>query len=83
MIEEKKVKIINELEGISEETLDDILFLIEESKKATYNGKKSIFNVLAESGIKPPLDRNKPRPEYVPIEVKGKPMSEMIIEDRR
>ena len=35
MVEEKRIKIINELENIPEEVLDNILILLEDSKKAT------------------------------------------------
>jgi len=83
MIEEKKIKVINELEGLSEKILDDILLLIGESKKTTISDNESINDYLSKRGIILPLSPRKQRIRHTPIEGKGKPASEMIIEDRR
>ena len=83
MVEEKKIKIINELENIPEEVLDNILILLEDSKKATIDDNESINDYLRKRGIIPPLNPRKQRIRHTPVEGKGKPASEMIIEDRR
>jgi hypothetical protein len=84
MIEEKRIRVMKEIDNVPEEVLDNILALVEESKKTSKEDDKSTIDILVKNGILiPPVDRKKPRPEYVPIKVKGKPMSEMIIEDRR
>jgi len=84
MIEEKRIRVMKEIDNVPEEVLDNILALVEESKKISKEDDKSTIDILVKNGILiPPVDQKKPRPEYVPIKIKGKPMSEMIIEDRR
>lgn len=84
MIEEKRIRVMREIESVPEEVLDNILSLVEESKKTSKDNNESTIDILVKSGVLiPPVNPQKPRPEYVPIKVKGKPMSEMIIEDRR
>lgn len=84
MIDEKRTRIIREIENASEEVLDNILLLMEKNKKVLKEDDKSTIDMLVRNGVLiPPVDPKKPRPVYVPIKVKGKPMSEMIIEDRR
>lgn len=84
MIEEKRIRIMKEIDGVPEEVLDNILALVEESKKTSKEDNESTIDILVKSGVLISLvNPKKPRPEYVPIKVKGKPMSEMVIEDRR
>ena len=84
MIEEKRIRVMREIESVPEEVLDNILTLVEESKKIAQKENESAIDILINSGVLiPPVNPKKPRPEYAAIKVKGKPMSEMIIEDRR
>ena len=79
MIEEKRIKIISELWHVSESVIDNILVLMEENKNTTEKIDESIRN----GKLKLPIKTEKQKVRRIPIKVKGKPMSEMIIEDRR
>jgi hypothetical protein len=84
MIEEKRIRIMREIESIPEEVLDNILSLVEESKKTTQKENESAIDYLVKKGVlKPPISSKKRRIRHTPIKGEGKPLSEMIIEDRR
>jgi hypothetical protein len=84
MIEEKREMIIRELNDIPENVLDNILALIEESKKPEKKDSESALDVFVKSGILiPPIGPPKAEAKHIAIKGKGKPLSEMIIEDRR
>ena len=84
MIEEKKNRIFGELDNVPENVLDNILALIEESKKPEKKDSESALDVFVKSGkLILPIKTEKPRVRRTPIKAGGKPASEMIIEDRR
>ncbi len=84
MIEEKKNRILGELDSVPENVLDNILALIEESKKPEKKDSESALEALVKSGILiPPIGPPKAKAKRIAIKGKGKPLSEMIIEDRR
>lgn len=84
MIEEKRDTIIRELNDVPENVLDNILALIEESKKPERKDSESALDVFAKSGkLILPVKTEKPESKRIAIKGKGKPLSEMIIEDRR
>jgi hypothetical protein len=84
MIEEKREMIVRELNYIPENVLDNILALIEESKKPEKKDSESALDVFVKSGkLILPIKTEKPRVRRTPIKASGKPLSEMIIEDRR
>jgi hypothetical protein len=79
MIEEKRFKIISELWHVSESVIDNILALMEENKNTTEKIDESVRN----RKLKLPMKTEKQKVRRTPIKGTGKPMSEMIIEDRR
>ena len=84
MIEEKRIRVMREIESVPEEVLDNILSLVEESKKTSQKENKSALDYMVRKGILiPPISSKKRRIRHTPIKGEGKPLSEMIIEDRR
>ena len=84
MIEEKRIRIMREIASVPEEILDNILTLVEESKKTAQKENESAIDYLVKKGVlKPPISSKKRRIRHTPIKGEGKPLSEMIVEDRR
>jgi hypothetical protein len=83
-IQEKKDEIVSVLDDLPENTLDHLLELIKEEKHQN-NTDESILKDMERRGIiKLPIGRKDGKKiRRTPIEGKGKPASEMIIEDRR
>jgi len=79
MIEEKRIRIISELWHVSESVIDNILALMEENKNTTEKIDESVRN----GKLKLPIKTGKQKVRRTPIKGEGKPLSEMIIEDRR
>lgn len=84
-IQEKKDEIVSVLDDLPESILDHLLELIKEEKKHQNNTDESILKDMERRGIiKLPIGRKDGKKiRRTPIEGTGKPLSEMIIEDRR
>lgn len=83
MIEEKRIRVMKEIDNVPEEVLDNILALVEESKKTLKENESALDYMVRKGILIPPISSKKRRIRHTPIEGKGKPASEMIIEDRR
>lgn len=84
-IQEKKDEIVSVLDDLPENTLDHLLELIKEEKKHQNNTDESILKDMERRCIiKLPIGRKDGKKiRRTPIKASGKPLSEMIIEDRR
>ena len=82
-IQEKKHEIVSLLDDLPESTLDRILKLLEEEGRPLSKVSESTIKGLEGKGIRLPLGRKTPKVRRNPIKIEGKPLSEMIIEDRR
>jgi hypothetical protein len=82
---EKRIKVITMLEYVPEYVLDGVLKLLQEEKQEiTSVAEKNVIEKLTEKQIFiPPIAQKKQRVRHTPIKVGGKPLSEIIIEDRR
>ncbi len=82
---EKIITIINMLENVPEYTLDGVLKLLweEEQEITSITGKNVIERLTKKQIFIPPITPQKQRARRTPIKVEGKPLSEIIIEDRR
>jgi len=91
--EEKRIKIITMLEEVPEYVLDGVFKMLqvehpdsigEEKQEITSVTGKNVIDSLMRKGIVvPPIAQKSPRVRRTPIKVGGKPLSEIIIEDRR
>jgi len=84
-IQGKKDEIVSLLDDLPESALDHLLELIQEEKQYQDNTDESILKDMERRGkIRPPIGRKDgERIRRTPIKASGKPLSEMIIEDRR
>ncbi len=82
---EKIITIITMLENVPEYTLDGVLKLLweEEQEITSITGKRVIERLTKKQIVIPPIAPQKQRARRTPIKVEGKPLSEIIIEDRR
>jgi len=81
--EEKRIKIITMLEDIPEYVLDEVLKLLREEKQEIMSVTGKIEISTNKRIVIPPIIQKKERVRNTPIKVGGKPLSEIIIEDRR
>ncbi len=83
-IQEKKDEIVSVLDDLPENTLDHILKMLEEEGRPLIKVSESTIKGLEGKGIKLPIGRKDGKKiRRTPIKASGKPLSEMIIEDRR
>jgi len=82
-IKEKKKEAIGILDDLPKNTLDHILRALEEEGKTLSEINEDTIKSLEGKGIKLPLGRKNPKIRQAPLELKGKTLSEIIIEDRR
>jgi len=82
---EKRIKIINLLEDIPEYALDGVLKLLREEKQeiTSVTGKNVIDRLTKKQIVIPPMAQKSRKVRRTPIKSGGKPLSEIIIEDRR
>jgi hypothetical protein len=92
-VKEKRIKIMTMLEDVPEDALDGILKLLqvehpdsireEKQETTSVTGKNVIERLTNKQIVIPPIAQKKQRVRRTPIKVVGKPLSEIIIEDRR
>lgn len=85
-IQEKKHEFVSLLDDLSESTLEHVLELIQEERKHQHNiDDDSILKDMERRGIiKLPIGhKDGKKIRRTPIKASGKPLSEMIIGDRR
>lgn len=85
-IQKERIKIITTmLEDFPEYALDEVLKLLQKEKQeiTSVNGKTVIDSLMRKQIVIPPIAQKTQRVRRTPIKVGGKPLSEIIIGDRR
>jgi len=81
-IQEKKDEIVSVLDDLPENIIDHLLELIKEEKHQN-NTDESILKDMERRGIiKLPVPRKSQKTVRTPLNISGKPLSQIIIEDR-
>jgi len=81
---ENKIRTITTvLETFPEYALDEVLKLLQEEEITSLTGKNVIGSFMRRQIVIPPINQKTQRVRRTPIKVGGKPLSEIIIEDRR
>ncbi len=73
-----KSKLIEEIEGLSEDEMKKLLEVVRDLK-----AKRNLFKMASEGLVRLPLPPPTSPPRHSPIRGKGKPLSQIVVEMRR